>query len=69
MTHSSRFLVACTAAVLFLGLAAPGPAAADNMTAHQASKMLRRPVMHHRGRMVMHKRMMMHRMRATHRSM
>ena len=56
MTLKGRFLVACTAAILSLGAAAVTPATADNMTAHQASRMMRQRtvMMHHRAAMMKH---------------
>jgi hypothetical protein len=72
LTLKSRFLAACTAATLSLGVVTMTPAVAETMSAHQASKMMRHhhpTMMHHRSRMMYHKRMMMHHKRMMHRSM
>jgi hypothetical protein len=63
MTLKNLLLAAVTVATTCLGVASLTPASAETMSAHQASKMMRhhRPMMHHRGRMIMHRRMMHHR--------
>jgi hypothetical protein len=68
-TFKRHILIACAAAALSFG-GTTLPAAAENASAHQETKMMRhRPMMHHRAMMRHHKRMMMHHKRMMHRSM